>query len=323
MATISQYSASTNPSGRRSSISWWRTPVMGWASFTAVYLAFAVWVMARWLIDGGFRPVPHEFTISSARRIILWAWQVVIVLWVVTSSAWIIHRCRREHRLTFDAIMMLGFTAANFIFPVVNYFSLYEGTSSATVTVRSWGPYIPGWHGGPHTMNYDLFAASGFAFSAMIAWFWLARFILGRVAACRPQWHVAALAATSLIINVVLNAVLFLPFTLSGVAMYFGDNGAALFAADWYQLPVSTIVGTSLAFTVFALVDRAFRVEGEDVAMFRGCHRLPSRFRSTARILAGMGLPILGLSLAFILDGGLAALVGTSIPLDAPSHLLP
>ena len=154
-------------------------PIHYWSAFGAACVAIQIYVYGSWLLSGdvypqrtGSDPVPVGVQAAA------WIMQATSVLAVVALIVYVWRRSRREHALAWDALIAIGFTAAYWQDPIINYFRPVYFYNSYLINVGAWTSHIPGWLS-PHAGNLPeplfmilpiftcLFVVFGIAFCAM------------------------------------------------------------------------------------------------------------------------------------------------------------
>lgn len=122
-------------------------PVLWWASFGALWLAFMTYVLIHWMAGPYFERVPVgpsdppmymkvfltvlQFTMIPAMLGLLW-WSVAL--------PWL-----RERKVTVDGALTLAFCTLFFQDPLSNYFGPWITYNSWSVNRGSWVHSVPGW----------------------------------------------------------------------------------------------------------------------------------------------------------------------------------
>lgn len=123
-------------------------PVAWWAMAGFALLALQADVYGAWIASGDFRviqtgadPVPGSVK--------FWAIVTQILLSTVALGivGWVLRGCIREKRLTFDAMLMMGWISSFWLDPVPNYIRPQVFFNSYYVNFGSWSEHIPGWVG--------------------------------------------------------------------------------------------------------------------------------------------------------------------------------
>ena len=121
-------------------------PITYWAWLGAAFAALNVWIYVRWLMAGdlwstptGIDDVPLKSIIAARTT------EVLSVTLAIAAVIVVVRQCRRERRLTFDAIFLIAWMLASWQDPLVNYLRPQFFYNAEFVNVGSWAPYIPGW----------------------------------------------------------------------------------------------------------------------------------------------------------------------------------
>jgi hypothetical protein len=108
-----------------------------------VVTGYALWTWGSWLADG-----PTQITASrdpaSASRWVARIYEALMVVAVVVLTVRIVRECRREHRLVFDAVIVIAGFFALFWDPMVNWMQPNFMYSSQWLNLNTWTGNAPG-----------------------------------------------------------------------------------------------------------------------------------------------------------------------------------
>ncbi|MET9418696.1 spirocyclase AveC family protein [Streptomyces klenkii] len=285
-----------------------RSPVLWWAGFGAVMVGAELIVLTRWVADRGWRlaqrpapgaPGPGSPTIT---HVFTACWALVIAAMIL----WIIRDCRRSRRLSFPAVVV----AAALLSPWLDLLGaarrpVFAYYADNPMVIRSWSPYLPGWRGGDQPVT-DLLAQMLIYYVSMPLIFLIMREAVRYAARRRPHWGLLRLSAVSLAACTVCGAGLM----FAGVAVRlfaFVDviPELTLFHGTRFQYPLYDALLLGVCFAAFGML--WYRQDGHGLtAVERGADRLPTRYRTWARILAMTGtiqLALLAYGLGHVLLG--------------------
>ena len=117
-------------------------PVYYLALASVPLLAYQFWTLLTWLADGPFPVNQYRETGSTswyAARII----EVLLILVALVMIAGIVRDCRRQRRLTFDAMLLIGLTATIFWDTFVTFIEPIWFYSSNWVNLNDWWGHAP------------------------------------------------------------------------------------------------------------------------------------------------------------------------------------
>lgn len=121
-------------------------PVFWFAAIGAVCTACALFAWTAWIVTGHAVPTPTGPTpVPLAFRIGAWVIQGMSVAVIIWSVVYVVRQCRRQHRITYDALALIGGTLVAWLEPYMNFFRpAAEPYNSYYFNLGSWGPYLPG-----------------------------------------------------------------------------------------------------------------------------------------------------------------------------------
>lgn len=121
-------------------------PVFWFAAIGAVCTACALFAWTTWIVTGHAVPTPTGPTpVPLAFRIGAWVIQGMSVVVIIWSVVYVVRQCRRQHRITYDALALIGGTLVAWLEPYMNFFRpAAEPYNSYYFNLGSWGPYLPG-----------------------------------------------------------------------------------------------------------------------------------------------------------------------------------
>jgi hypothetical protein len=292
-------------------------PVVVWSGIGVLFLGLILWVLGRWILDGGSHRVDPHGEMSTARTAALWAWQTANALAFAVFAWHYIAESRRAGRVSDNAALFFGFFTTFWISPVLNYreqpLVLFN---PHTVSVSSWGPYIPGWHGTqPSRQVETLLAAGGIACALTFCWILATWAVVHRLVRDRPSWGIGQVTTATVVIALVVEVILETPFVLVG-GYSWTSSSLSLYGGHWYQLPLYAIVLTPviLVAPTVLLLHYATRTH-TDVWPLRGSDR------PTVRLLAGAGWANLNILIWLILLHLASLILSAPAPADTPVWL--
>ena len=154
--------------------------VVGWATFGAAWVVFALVGWVRWISSDSFSPQPKgPDTISTSHHVLIVGYEVMATALLITMvTIYLMRPWRRTRRLSLDGMLLIGSTFAFFQDPVINIFRYTFGWNAYALNMGSWGRFIPGSQG---SQNYG----------EGLAWAWPDYVVFGVVGAVSGCWLVA------------------------------------------------------------------------------------------------------------------------------------
>ncbi|MBF6130195.1 spirocyclase AveC family protein [Nocardia brasiliensis] len=306
---------------RRSAIS----PVRIWCGLGAAVLVVQAWILFRWAVaDGIHIGFDRDAGVSPIRAGVVWILQGATVVACIVVVSVLIRQCRREHRITFDTAVTVGFTLCAWQDPLLDlarpvffhsYYSLHFDPN--------WGPHLPGWSHAEldHPITLAIIPG-GIAYPVMITCIWLQFWLVARISRwrrIRRSWQVWLVgAASGAVVVLAFESVLI----AAGIYSYpHAIRALSLWPGHWYQYPL-TEMATWIAFLTTITMMRYYAVtKGTPAAVFRDGLRREDN-RAWARLLAGIGLANAAMISYVIVNVALTAFGGPT-PTDTPGYLLP
>ena len=145
-------------------------PVLWWAAVGAAFIAFQTYVYLRWMTSQDFAarptgadPVPHT------EKVFAWILQPLFVLSAVAVTVWVVRGCRREHRLTLDAKLLLSGLLVVWMDPLGSWIQPQFFFNAYYVNFGSWVEHIPGWYSPNGRFQADLIFVEFPLYSCLVA----------------------------------------------------------------------------------------------------------------------------------------------------------
>jgi hypothetical protein len=320
MITQPDLGQDNRPSQQRPSTPYGWFAVIGGLSFA---IGISAWT--AWIASGDATPTPTgEDPVPTLVVVGAWVWQVisvVVFLWWVT---YLTIRSRRERRITFDAVFVIGGTLIAWQEPFMTYLRpatlLYD---SYWINLGSWGPHLPGFLSDnnkhePLPLLYELCYGAYYLT--------LAVFGCAVMKFCARRWP--QLSNTKLILCcytafLITEPLLDLLYVRISFYQYgHGTPWLTLWAGKPYQIPIPEILDSCLWFTALAAV-RYFRDSHDHSIAERGINESArSTLQSaTLRILAVAGYLTIANTLYMAMFNW-AGIYGDPVPRDMPSYMI-
>ncbi|MGH9037217.1 MAG: spirocyclase AveC family protein [Acidimicrobiia bacterium] len=273
------------------------SPVVYWAIFGAICVAVQLYVYGAWMLSDDFRTVRASDVPDHVK---MWAWilQPLFALWALAGITYVVRQCRRERRLTFDAMILMGWVSMIWLDPVPNMIRPQVMFNSYYLNHGSWVEQIPGWispNGGnlPNPFLVEISAYFGFVLLTVAGCALMRRWAAWRPAAGRIQLFLMAWALYFAVILVLEELIMIRTQWLawSGVI-----RGVSLWGGEWYQMPLTEPFFFG-AFIAAVACLRYFRDDQGRSVVERGVDRLQiaPRMRTLVSALAIVGFANLGM----------------------------
>jgi len=295
--------------------------VLIWAAIGVAFLALQVYVFAAWILSGDATPIgPGDDPVPWAHRAWAVGAQIVLSLSAIVIVAWIVRRAIRERRLTFDALLLIGWASIFWGNPLENYTSVMRLASGAMVNLGTWVHHVPGAVSPtadrvPEPLVYMVALYFGygvlttFAMSALMRWANRRWPVLSGVRLFLVAWLVLFL------VEIVVEG---LWIRTEIMAYPGGIHAISIFAGERYQIPLHIPALVALTLMAFAWLHYSRRAR--DAVLERGIERVPRRRRTAVRILAMVGFANV-VMLLYAVPAQLLAIHSGEYPRDYPSYL--
>jgi hypothetical protein len=312
--------AGTEPERKRiNGTRWW-----AWTGVASV--AMFVYLGIAWFTSGDAKRTPTGVDpVPWSTKAWAWGFQIGAPLILLGCIIYVIRRSRREGRLHFDGLLMIGATVAIWLDPATtNYFRTQMLYNSYMVNLGSWAPHTPGWL----SPNAARFPEPLINWGALYAVTYLLSAVIG--CACmrwaKRRWPTmgnVGLVLCGFLGIAIYDFVSECFFIRTQLYAYGGViRGFSVWSGRRYQFPIyeSIIFGACWTFTA-AL--RYFRDDKGRSVVERGIDDMliSSRKKTGVRILAVTGFTSL-VYVVYSLVFSLSALWGGSFPKGYPSYMI-
>jgi Spirocyclase AveC-like len=231
--------------------------VKWWATLGVVVVAFAAYVLIKWVTGPYFKHVaPGPTHVPTWMHIELTAWQIVswpaalfLLFWFVVRP-WV-----RERRVGVDGILLIGFALMWFQDPLSSAGNHWFVYNASMVNFGSWANSVPGFVGwgqpGHMTSEPILFTPAAYIYIMLIA----AAAGCASMRWARRRWPrittaglVAWCYVTMCVFDLVLEGLIWLPL---GVFEYPGGHWS-LFPSTYHKYPLNEMLTIGLVFTAIS-----------------------------------------------------------------------
>ncbi|MGW2601540.1 spirocyclase AveC family protein [Streptomyces klenkii] len=300
-------------------------PAIAFAALGTAALLAQAWILTRWAIAGGIRPGARPpGAISPGRTALTRTLQGAVAAAVILTAFLLIRRSRRAGHVAPDTALFAGFILCFWQDPLLNYARIAVNFNHYDLTVSTWGPFIPGWHG-PHPGQQVQSVINGdLGYGLVILWVLLMGAITTRVARRRPRWGWNRLLPVSVAAGTVMNFTFQFPWILAGGFGYAAPvRPLTIFADHWYNYPfLNTSAWLLLVITPLVVMRHTAAARGTPPLLFHGIDHLGGRPANLVRLLAGIGLTNI-LMLTYMTAHNLLTALGGPMPPDTPGFLWP
>lgn len=272
------------PSGRR-----W-----GWAQYLALiglpFLAVEAWMLVAWLAHG-----PHQITQFRTPHSGNW-WTAQIFQWIAVAmfvgvTAHLVRQCRRERRLTFDAMFVICAAVA---FGWLDYSPSLFGPgmlfNSNLLNLNTPLGHLPGMPNPDIGRAPDPLLLSVPIMSAGMLLIAMGMGVIARrIRARRPDISTAQLVLTLFAIALLIDVALEVPLIAIGLWDYPAPSWASLPLGQGLKFPAFEWLAGSLFFLLPPLV-RILRDDRGHTVVERGIEHLPPKRKAAVTMLALYGV---------------------------------
>ena len=230
-------------------------PIAWWAAGGAAFLAFAAYLVLKWLISGEANrvssgPTPLPDWMKIALGIQQWGLAAVALALIYFKAV----RPRvRTGRFTFDGLMILAFGLMWWSDPMYNYFQLGFNYNAWFVNLGSWVGGIPGWMS-PHpdrTPQPLIWLPAVY-----ICWFYamvlIVNWVMRRLYAWRPRLSIPSAMALAFIPTVILGSISESAMMRMGSHSYAGAiRTLSISAGKTFEFPIYQGITGAILFTTW------------------------------------------------------------------------
>jgi hypothetical protein len=263
----------------------WGTIVPALALAGAGCLAVQGWVWLSWLADGP-EPVRQYRDHDSTSWYVARFFEGLIVLVAVGMLVHLVRSCRRERRLTFDAMLCLAGAAAYWIDPIDNWLQPLFMYSSNWVNLANWSGHVP------FVVNPDagrmpepvLFIGLCYTFG-FPAFLMVINAGMGWARRRWPGLSFARLLGLTLLAGAAIDVIFELPMFKLRMWAYPGTPDVGIFPHGATKFPLVEIAVAGLVFGGLAAL-RFFKDDRGRNVLERGAAHLKPRLRGPASVLA-------------------------------------
>ncbi|MGH2728556.1 MAG: spirocyclase AveC family protein [Actinomycetota bacterium] len=281
--------ATATPLGRaslsRSNARRWR-PAHYLAALGAVFVFWQSWTWIAWLADG-----PEQITQFRDRNSASWygarVYEALAIVAALSVIVYLVRQCRRERRLTFDAMLCISTGAAMWTDPGVNFIEPTWMYSSNWTNLGGWAGHIP------FFVNPDagrmpepiLLASLVYTFGVLL-FVMILTSIMRWLRRRTPTISNARLLLLTFLGGVAIDVAFELPaFALRLWAYPGAPDFFALFGGKAWRFPVIEMMGVAFIYTSLAAV-RFFRDDAGRSVVERGLEGTRPRVRTAISVLA-------------------------------------
>ena len=264
-----------------------------WAALGVFFLLFQAYIYGSWIESGNAVRTPTGDTPMPA-----WMryWQQTFQLLGCLVAVWLVYHFiirpwRRERRMTFDGMFLIGCAFFYWQDPMINYVTPWFTYNSYLLNFGTWTATTPGWlsPNGNYLPEPILFAGVSYLYLTMpsaILGCWLMRKAKSRW----PSIGTAGLIGLIVAFFVAFDFVAEVAFMRMGLYSYPGSWGPTLLKGTYYQIPFYEIVVAGVWWACFTCF-RYFRDDKGNSFCERGIDnvRATKRQQTILRQLAIIG----------------------------------
>jgi hypothetical protein len=283
MATVPAVAPTISVSPRASR-SW--KPVHYLAVVGAILVVWQTWTWIAWLADGP-EPIMQFRDRTSASWYAARVYESLAILAAIAVLVYLIRQCRRERRLTFDAMLCIATGAAMWTDPGVNFIQPTWMYSSNWVNLGGWAGHIP------FFVNPDagrmpepiLLASLVYTFGVLLFVMILTRLMRG-LRRRFPTISNAKVIGITFLAGMAIDVAFELPGYLFRLWAYPGaPDFFALFGSKAFRFPIIEILCVAFIYTGLAAV-RFFKDDAGRTVVERGLEAVRPRLRTVISVLA-------------------------------------
>jgi hypothetical protein len=214
-------------------------PVTVWAILGLAFVVFQAYVYIHWLSGPNFaRSHPTE-PVPTITKFWCWALQIATLLTITATLTYVIRQCRRQRRLTFDAMLVLAWVAVFWQDPLLNWIRPQFFYNSYLISFNAWVESVPGWISPNGSGLPEPIFLAGFGYMDSL-FFCMVICSVMRLAKRRlPSLNAAGLIAVAIATGAALDLALEGMFVLTRVYAYPGTiHSVSLWGGEQHQFPL-------------------------------------------------------------------------------------
>lgn len=310
MATTSDVRPPIGQSIGEAPVSRTMKPIKWWAAIGACFIAFAAYLMIRWIASGpeantfGRDEVPTFMTVAARIWEIGGVTAYVALIWWFLVRPW-----RRTGRPSLDGLLVASAATLFWQDMFVNYSQWWVTYNTTLINFGSWYGHIPGWIA-PNADRYAEGALFGppfyvyMVFPGLVVGTWVMRWSKRRWPTIGKAGQIGVCFAALVAIDIILEPM----FMRIGLWSYPGAiRELCLFPGTYYQYPIYEGVIWGATWTAMACL-RSFRNDRGETLAERGVSEIRGgggrqtllRFLAIAGVLNVMYLGICNIPYQFI-----------------------
>ncbi len=298
-------------------------PVLWWAAIGGGFVLLQAYIFTSWIASGDATPTetgPDK--LSTATSIWLEGFQALSIVLAVLIVAWVIRQCRREGRITFDAMLVTAWVFLYWQDPLINYVRTGFFYNSHFINFGSWTEHIPGWVSpNAHLLPEPVAFVGALYFwlgpAASLLTFWVMR----RAKARWPRLGNFGIIMCALATMVVLDLVCELIWVRTSLYQYSGTiSWLSFWGGKRYQFPIYESILWPMMWTAMGAL-KYFRDDKGRTVVERGVERVKSvRSRTPLRMLAIIGFANVAM-IIYTIPMVFLSLNNSETPSGYPSYL--
>lgn len=123
-----------------------RQPLVVWSVVGAFFVGLQLIVFSTWLMSESFATVSTgEDLVPLQVRVAAWVTQANAVLFLLVCIFYCIRQSRREKRMAWDVLLVVGGLSVCWLDTTINFFEPVVFYNSYMINWGSWNSFIPGW----------------------------------------------------------------------------------------------------------------------------------------------------------------------------------
>lgn len=248
-------------------------------------LALQVWTLTAWLIDG-----PHQITEFRAGHTHTWwaarVYETIGVLLMIVMVTYVIRQCRREKRMTFDAMFLVCGMTVFWSDLGVNVFGPAYLMSSNFVNLNNPLGHLPGMPNpdigrAPDPILFTICLES----AGVLAGVMLLGFIARKFKVRNPDLSTAQLLLRLLGIALLLDIITEGPIIALGLWTYPAPSWMSVGFGNGLKFPAAEMLSGAMFFLFLGLI-RIFKDDKGRTLVERGIDHIPPKRRAAMSLLA-------------------------------------
>jgi hypothetical protein len=266
-------------------------PITFWAVLGILFVLLQAYVYTDWLTGPTFSIAHPTEPVPTITKFWCWALQIGTGITFTSVLVYVIRQCRRERRLTFDAMLAIAWAAVAWQDLIVNLIRPTFFYNSYLISFTSWGPSIPGWISPNGSGLPEPIFLAGFGYMDSVFFCMIICAVMRLAKRRMPSLNAIGLIAVAIAMGAVLDLALEVACVRTKLWAYPGTiQSLSLWGGEHHQFPIYESLLWGSVWAAAACL-RYFRDDKGRSVVERGADSLAAsnKWRTALRAFAVIG----------------------------------